>query len=57
MGARNSTPHICIDPELKVPNAKTRAAMMEAAEIMRSKKLRFRNAEEVLADLDKTSAR
>jgi len=57
MGAHNSTPHICIDPELKVPNAKTRAPMTAAAEIMRSMKLRFRNAEEVFADLDKTSAR
>lgn len=42
--------------ELRVPNAETRAAMAEAEEIMRSKKSRFRNAEEVFADLDKNSA-
>lgn len=43
--------------ELKVPNTETRTAMAEAAEIMRSKKLRFRNAEEVFADLDDKRAR
>ena len=43
--------------ELKVPNAETRAAMAEAAEIIGSRKLRFRGAEELFADLDENSAR
>lgn len=38
--------------ELKVPNAETRAAMAEAEEIARSGKFRFRNADEMIADLD-----
>ena len=40
--------------ELKVPNAATRAAIEEADEIMQSGKLRFDNAEDLLADLEKT---
>lgn len=43
--------------ELKVPNAETRAAMAEADEIIGSKKLRFRDAEALFADLDKDSER
>ena len=43
--------------ELKVPNAETRAAMAEAEEIIRSRKLRFRDAEELFVDLDKDIAR
>lgn len=43
--------------ELKVPNAETRAPMAETAEIIGSRKLRFRNAGELFADLDKNSAR
>ena len=43
--------------ELKVPNAETRAAMAEAEEIIRSRKLRFHDAEELFVDLDKDSAR
>jgi DNA-damage-inducible protein J len=39
--------------ELKVPNAETRAAMQEAEEVMRSGKLRFSNADELFADLEK----
>lgn len=39
--------------ELKVPNAETRAAMAESDEIMRSRKLRFRNADELFASLEK----
>lgn len=38
--------------ELKVPNAETRAAMAEADEIARSGRLRFRDADAALADLD-----
>jgi DNA-damage-inducible protein J len=38
--------------ELKVPNAATREAMAEADEILRSGKLRFSDAEAVIADLD-----
>lgn len=41
--------------ELKVPNAETRAAMAEADEIARSRKLRFANAEDLMADLEKNS--
>ena len=43
--------------ELKVPNSDTRAAMAEAEEIIGSGKLRFRDAEELFADLDQNSAR
>jgi DNA-damage-inducible protein J len=42
--------------ELKVPNAATRAAMVETEEIVRSGKFRFRSAEEVFTDLDKNGA-
>ena len=42
--------------ELKVPNAETRAALAEAAEITRAGKLRFHSAEELFADLDESSA-
>lgn len=41
--------------ELKVPNAETRAAMEEADEMMRSGKLRFRDADELFASLDKSA--
>jgi DNA-damage-inducible protein J len=41
--------------ELKVPNAETRAAMAEADKIIRSGKSRFRNADELLASLEKNS--
>ena len=43
--------------ELKVPNAETRAAMDEAAGIIRSRKPRFRKAEELFAELDESGAR
>ncbi len=39
--------------ELKVPNAETRAAMAESKAMMRSGKLRFANADELFADLEK----
>lgn len=38
--------------ELKVPNAETRAAMAEAAEIMRSDRLRFDTGAALIADLE-----
>lgn len=41
--------------ELKVPNAETRAAMEEADEIVRSGRFRFANADELFAELEKTS--
>jgi len=41
--------------ELKVPNATTRAAMAESEEMVRSDKLRFANAEEMFAELDRGS--
>jgi len=41
--------------ELKVPNATTRAAMAEVEEMVRSGKLRFANAEEMFAELDRGS--
>ena len=40
--------------ELKVPNATTRAAIEDADGMMRAGKLRFHNAEDLLADLEKT---
>ena len=41
--------------ELKVPNAETRAAMAESAEILRAGRLRFKDADALFADLDKRS--
>jgi DNA-damage-inducible protein J len=41
--------------ELKVPNAETRAAMAEGDAILRSGKLRFANADEMFASLEKAS--
>lgn len=41
--------------ELKVPNAETRAAMMEAEEIARERRARFATADELFADLEKNS--
>lgn len=41
--------------ELKVPNAKTRAAMEEADEMMRSGRLRPIDSESIFAELDKAS--
>ena len=41
--------------ELKVPNARTRAAMSEADEIASAHSARFANAKELLNDLEKTS--
>ena len=38
--------------ELKVPNAETRAAMAEADAMLRVRKSRFSNADEMIASLD-----
>ncbi len=39
--------------ELKVPNAETRAAMAEADEMLRARRLRFETAEGLIDDLEK----
>ena len=41
--------------ELKVPNAKTRAAMREADEIILARSARFETAEDLIDSLEKTS--
>lgn len=41
---------------LKVPNAKTRAAMEEADEIARTHVARFKTAQELFDELEKTSS-
>lgn len=38
--------------ELKVPNAETRTAMAEAHEIIRSRRARFADADELIVDLE-----
>ena len=43
--------------ELKAPNARTREAMAEAEEILRSRRLRFSDGDELFADLEKNSGR
>lgn len=43
--------------ELKVPNARTRAAMAEADKIVRRHGARFVTADELFADLEKTSSK
>ncbi len=43
--------------ELKVPNAETRAAMAETDEIMQSGHLRFKNGEDLFADLERNRGR
>lgn len=42
--------------ELKVPNAKTRAAMAEAEKIVRSRKARFATFEAMVADLEEVGS-
>lgn len=42
---------------LKVPNAETRVAMAEADEITRTRRARFRNAAELIDDLEKNSSK
>ncbi|HEY9871504.1 MAG TPA: type II toxin-antitoxin system RelB/DinJ family antitoxin [Candidatus Obscuribacterales bacterium] len=41
--------------DVKVPNAETRAAMAEADAIVRSQRARFKNAEQLFADLEENS--
>jgi DNA-damage-inducible protein J len=41
--------------ELKVPNSKLRQALAEADEIARTRTARFANADELFADLEKSS--
>ena len=41
--------------ELKVPNAKTRAAILESRAIIKNKRARFSNSEELIDALDKKS--
>jgi DNA-damage-inducible protein J len=43
--------------ELKVPNARTRRAMAEADEIVRSRRARFATADELFANLEKNSSK
>jgi DNA-damage-inducible protein J len=43
--------------ELKAPNARTREAMAEADEILRARRLRFSDGDELFADLEKNSGR
>jgi DNA-damage-inducible protein J len=40
---------------LEVPNAETRAAMAEAEAIVKTRRTRFANADELFANLEKTS--
>ena len=57
MTERNAMPHVEADsgPELKVPNAETRAAMAEADEIVKAGRARFAAVEEMFAELEETS--
>ena len=41
--------------ELKVPNAQTRAAMEESRAMMATRRARFASADELFADLEKSS--
>jgi DNA-damage-inducible protein J len=43
--------------EIKVPNAKTRAAMAEADEMVRTRRARFATADELFANLKKNSGK
>ena len=43
--------------ELKVPNAKTRSAMAEVDEMVKSRAARFANADEMFAELEETASR
>jgi DNA-damage-inducible protein J len=43
--------------ELKVPNAATRMAMAEADKIAAKRRVRFANADELFADLEKASGK
>mgnify|MGYP001331212951 CR=1 FL=1 len=43
--------------ELKVPNQATRAAMAEAEEMVKARRERFSNADELFADLEKAGSK
>ena len=43
--------------ELKVPNAQTRAAMEESRAIIATRRARFASADELFADLEKSSSK
>ena len=43
--------------ELKVPNAQTRAAMEESRAMMATRRARFASADELFADLEKSSSK
>ncbi len=43
--------------ELKVPNAETRAAMLESRAMMASRKARFATSDALFADLEKASSK
>lgn len=43
--------------EVRVPNAETRAAMAEADEIVRTRRARFANAQELFDDLEKQASK
>jgi len=43
--------------DLKVPNAKTRAAMKEADQLTRTRRARFASGDELVDDLEKNSRR
>ena len=56
MTERSAASHVGTNggPELKVPNAETRAAMAEADDIVKAGRARFAAVEEMLADLEET---
>jgi DNA-damage-inducible protein J len=43
--------------EIKVPNAETRAAMAEADELIRERRMRFKTADALFDELEKSSGR
>ena len=56
MTERNALLHVGTDsdPERKVPNAETRAAMAEADEIVKAGRARFASAEDMFEALEET---
>ena len=56
MTERNAMLHAGTDsgPEVKLPNAETRAAMAEADDIVKAGRGRFAAVEEMLADFEET---
>lgn len=43
--------------EIKVPNATTRAAMLEAEQIIKTRRARYKNAKEVFDELEKQASK